>query len=184
MKTNFLFLALFLSALPAQAQENKKDEIPPGMEMIEVKPGYRQLLPKGIQISKVGDLLKIEDLKDYTARRLQDMEDRLKDNETTQAKANKEVDARFAKIEAKDEELKKNIEGSVLRAESAGYDIKRDIDIRLDRIESAQEGLKKNIENRLTEVETGLEEFRREFAELKRAISEIQEAQESATARK
>ena len=184
MKTNFLFLALFLSALPAQAQENKKDEIPPGMEMIEVKPGYRQLLPKGIQISKVGDLLKIEDLKDYTARRLQDMEGLLKEGEADQAELRQEIDIRFAKIEAKDEELKKNIEGNVSRAESAGYDIKRDIDIRLDRIESAQEGLKKNIENRLTEVETGLEEFRREFAELKRAISEIQEAQESAAERR
>lgn len=178
-RANFLIsVFMFIAVFSAQAQEKKKDEIPPGMEMIEVKPGYRQLLPKGIKITKVGDLLKIEDLKDYTARRLQDMEDRFKQNEAAQAESKKEMDAHFAKIEAKDEELKKNIEGSVSRAESAGDDIKREIDSRIGRIESSQEGLKKNIENRLTEVEPWLEEFRRELAELKRTVSEIQEAQE------
>ncbi|OGX52060.1 MAG: hypothetical protein A3G37_02530 [Omnitrophica WOR_2 bacterium RIFCSPLOWO2_12_FULL_46_30] len=184
-RANFLISAFMFSAVfSVWAQENKKDEIPPGMEMIEVKPGYRQLLPKGIKISKAGDLLKIEDLKDYLARRLQDMEDRFKQNEAAQAESKKEMDVRFAKIEAKDEELKKNIEGNVSKAESAGYDIKREIDSRIARIESAQEGLKKNIENRLTEVEPGLEEFRRELDELKRTVSEIQEALEAAAAKK
>jgi hypothetical protein len=189
MKTTiFLILVfIFIAALPSlsiQAEENKKDEIPPGMEMIEVKPGYKQLLPKGIKIAKVGDLLKIEDLKDYTARRLQDTEGRLKQAEAAQAELRKEIDIRFMKIGAKDEELKKNIEDSVSRAGSAGYDIKRDIDGRIGRIELAHEGLKENIENRLREVAAGLEEFRREFNELKRTVSEIQEAQEERPAAK
>lgn len=185
LRTPFLIPAfMFIAVFSAAARENKKDEIPPGMEMIEIKPGYRQLLPKGIKISKVGDLLKIEDLKDYIARRLQDMEDKFKQNETAQAESKKDMDARFAKIEAKDEELKKKMEGGVSRAESAGYDIKRDIDSRMGRIESSQEELKKTIENRLAEVEAVLEEFRGEFAELKRTVSEIQEAQEAAAAKK
>lgn len=184
-RTNFLIpVFMFIAVFSAQAQEKKNDEIPPGMEMVEVKPGYRQLLPMGAKITKVGDLAVVENLSAYTARKLQDTEGRFKQNEAAFQESKKEMDARFAKIEAKDEELKKNIEGSVSRAELAAYDIKRDIDSRIGRIESAQEGLKKNIENRMREVEAGLEEFGREFDELKRTVREIQEEQEAAAAKK
>ncbi len=69
----FMFMVSFLSA---RAQE-KKEEVPEDTQVIEVGPGSRLLLPKGMKIEKTGSQITIEDFGQYYERRLKEMEERL-----------------------------------------------------------------------------------------------------------
>lgn len=75
-KSAFLFLIpLFIfCALPGIAKEGKKDEIPAGMEIIQVGDGQRLYLPKGTKTKRVGAQLILEDNSEYTAKKFSEIE--------------------------------------------------------------------------------------------------------------
>ena len=87
-----LAVIFFFSVALVTAQgEEKKDEVPPGMEIMVIG-GSRFLVPKDVKSSKRGDLIVIEPAHDYVARKIAEMEERL------------------AKIETKEEEIDQKIE--------------------------------------------------------------------------
>ncbi|MCX5701378.1 MAG: hypothetical protein NTW64_00120 [Candidatus Omnitrophica bacterium] len=81
----------FSTALVTAQGEEKKEEIPPGMEIVVIG-GSRVLVPKDVRSSKRGDLIVIEPAHEYVARKVAEMEERL------------------VKIETKEEELGRKIE--------------------------------------------------------------------------
>ena len=60
------------------AKEDKKEEIPAGMEIIQVGDGQRLYVPKGTKTRKVGAQLILEDNSEYVAKRFSEIEDYIK----------------------------------------------------------------------------------------------------------
>ena len=89
--TFFILIFIFLSIISVCAQEDKKEEIPPGMELLEMG-AAKVVVPVGTKVSKVGSLIILENDSEYMSRRFLEMEERL------------------AELEAKEEELKKDVE--------------------------------------------------------------------------
>jgi hypothetical protein len=87
-----VFFFVFISIIPLYAQETDKQEIPPGMERLEMG-AARVVVPIGTKVRKVGSLIILEDDSEYMSRRFLEMEERL------------------AELEAKEAELKKEVEG-------------------------------------------------------------------------
>lgn len=75
-KSAFLFLVpiFIFCALPCIAKEDKKEEIPAGMEIIQVGDGQRLYLPKGTKTKRVGAQLILEDNSEYTAKKFSEIE--------------------------------------------------------------------------------------------------------------
>lgn len=75
-KSAFLFLIPFFifCTLPGIAKEGKKEEIPAGMEMIQVGDGQRLYLPKGTKTKRVGAQLILEDNSEYVAKKFSEIE--------------------------------------------------------------------------------------------------------------
>lgn len=96
-KTAFLTAGLWVTCILFSgilyAENNNPDNnLSDGMEMREVEPGYKLLLPKGAVIQKKGDLRVVEGPGEYAARRFE------------------EYDAQIAEINRKIEALQKKIE--------------------------------------------------------------------------
>ena len=83
----FVFSAVFI--IIAKAEE--KEEVPPGMEIIEIG-NVRHIVPKGTKIRKDGGVITLEGHNEYMARRFSDIEERL------------------AEVEAKEERLREEVE--------------------------------------------------------------------------
>lgn len=98
-KPAFLFLvALFIfCALPGIAKEDKKEEIPAGMEIIQVGDGQRLYVPKGTKTKRVGAQLILEDNSEYTAKKLSEIEDDIKELQAKVEAQNLEI-AQLKKI--------------------------------------------------------------------------------------
>lgn len=79
-KSAFLFLiALFIFyAFSGIAKEDKKEEIPAGMEMIQVGDGQKLYVPKGTKTKRVGAQLILEDNSEYTAKKFSEIESVIK----------------------------------------------------------------------------------------------------------
>ncbi|TAN62760.1 hypothetical protein EPN16_00935 [bacterium] len=75
-RTALLFLIpLFIFyAISGIAKEDKKEEIPAGMEIIRIGDGQRLYLPKGTKTKRVGAQLILEDNSEYVAKRFSEME--------------------------------------------------------------------------------------------------------------
>lgn len=69
----FIFI---LAASFAFAENDKKEDVPPGMEVIEVGQ-TKVVVPKDSQIRKEGGLIILESPNQYVARRLVDFDQRL-----------------------------------------------------------------------------------------------------------
>ncbi len=96
-KTTFLAAGLWVICILFSgilyAENNSPDNnLSGGMEVQEVEPGYKLLLPKGTMIQKKGDLRVVEGPGEYAARRFE------------------EYDAQIAEINRKIETLQKKIE--------------------------------------------------------------------------
>lgn len=80
-KSAFLFLIpLFIFyAFYSIAKEDKKEEIPAGMEIIQVGDGQRLYVPKGTKTKRVGAQLILEDNSEYTAKKFSELEDDIKE---------------------------------------------------------------------------------------------------------
>lgn len=90
----FLFFSVIFADLESPAAENKKLESPqfkPGMETVEIGDA-KILVPRGAKVYKDGDLIKVEDLSEYSARNFE------------------EIQKRFNTLQEKYEEMKKEIE--------------------------------------------------------------------------
>jgi len=73
---SFLFILMFLTS-NIFARDNKEKEIPPWMEAIDQKGRSIYLIPKGAKRKKIGSQVIIEDMKEYVARKIYRMEERL-----------------------------------------------------------------------------------------------------------
>jgi hypothetical protein len=71
-----VFIIFFLFHLPLSAAEYNSDEIPEGMELIEIGQ-TRVLVPKGSKVDKRGGLVLLENVDDYVARTISDLENRI-----------------------------------------------------------------------------------------------------------
>jgi hypothetical protein len=90
-----VILAILISLLylyPTIVVSQSKDtEVPPGMEIIQIGK-VNVLVPKGIKVRKEGGLVILENIRDYVARRLLDMEERLAEIKARQEKLRGEVE--------------------------------------------------------------------------------------------
>lgn len=75
-KSAFLFLIpiFIFYAFYSIAKEDRKEEIPAGMEIIQVGDGQRLYLPKGTKTKRVGAQLILEDNSEYVAKKLSEIE--------------------------------------------------------------------------------------------------------------
>jgi len=80
-----------LSITSIYAQEADKEEIPPGMELLEMG-AAKVVVPIGTRVRKIGSLIILENDSEYMSRRFLEIQERL------------------AELEAKEEELKKEVE--------------------------------------------------------------------------
>ena len=55
----------------------KDNDVPEGMEVIQVTGGYKLIVPKGAKIKKIGAQIIVEGTREYMSRRFTDMENRL-----------------------------------------------------------------------------------------------------------
>ena len=97
-----VILVLLLS-ISTNAQEADKEEIPPGMERLEMG-AARVVVPIGTRVRKVGSLIILEDDSEYMSRRFLEMEQRLAELEEKEAELKKEVEKLKSAYEALQEE--------------------------------------------------------------------------------
>ncbi len=69
------FMLFSYSNVYAQGNPNI-EEVPEGMELVEMSPGYKILVPKGQKINKMGDANILENISVYVGRRFSQMESR------------------------------------------------------------------------------------------------------------
>lgn len=89
-----LIIILFFPAMIVCAQNINVQNVPAGMEVIELNGSGQIIVPKGAKTRKVGAQIFVEGTKEYMSRRFEEM------------------DERFAKIEKALEDLRKEIESS------------------------------------------------------------------------
>jgi len=87
-----VLILISLSIISIYAQEVDKEEIPPGMERLDLG-AAKVVVPIGTRVRKVGSLIILENDSEYMSRRFLEIQERL------------------AELEAKEEELKKEVGG-------------------------------------------------------------------------
>lgn len=88
-----LFLCILTFAqvnIYAQGDANSA-AIPEGMDLVEMSPGYKILVPKGQKINKMGDANILENIAVYVARRFSQMEARIIELESKQKICEREI---------------------------------------------------------------------------------------------
>ncbi len=94
-----LIVACVFSAILVIAKENgKEEEVPEGMEVLRAG-NVRVIVPKGTKVSQKGNLITVEDISAYSARRFLEIEGRFT-----------ETEERLAEVEAREEELREEVE--------------------------------------------------------------------------
>ena len=88
--STFIF---FVSAIIAFAQSKINQEIPEGMEAVQIGGSAWLIIPQGAKTRKVGAQIIVEGSKEYMSRRFFKMEERLGRIEKNQDDLKKEVDA-------------------------------------------------------------------------------------------
>ena len=87
----FILIFIFLSIISVYAQEDEKEEAPPGMELLEMG-AAKVVVPIGTKVRKVGSLIILENDSEYMSRRFLEMEKRLAELETKEEELKKEVE--------------------------------------------------------------------------------------------
>jgi hypothetical protein len=88
------------------AQDTSRDEsVPEGMERVKVGRGSEVVVPSGMKMHKVGDLVVLENPGEYVARRIGEMDGRLRKMEARE----EELAARVEKLEAVITEMQKKV---------------------------------------------------------------------------
>jgi len=86
-----LAVTLIFSIMPAMAEEGKQEDVPLGMEKTQVG-GVEMLVPKGLKFYKKGDLITLETMNEYVARKISEMDERLTEIETKEEELNKKIE--------------------------------------------------------------------------------------------
>ena len=123
---------VFLLSGPLPAQEEKStypypiDEIPPGMEVIDMTKSYKLIVPKGAKTRKVGAQIIVESTREYVSRMVDDINSRLKviEEAVSKLKNDSVVVSDFVQKQKKDEEYSRKIEGRLEELEAEIYSLK------------------------------------------------------------
>jgi hypothetical protein len=99
-----LVFVVLVNSGAAQEQTEKKDEFPPGMEVIQIK-GAKFVVPKGTKVYKKGDLVILEAAHEYVARKVSELEERLLRMEARE----EELGQKFEQLDKTVSEMQKNI---------------------------------------------------------------------------
>lgn len=182
MRKNMLLAAcifsICFSAAAIFAQADKKDEIPPGMELLEVKPGLKQIVPKGTKVTKIGDLIALEDINEYMARRFEGIGQLLSSYGLTQEALRKDLDELLASNDQVLTGFRKDIEGKLAEVSLKSEDNKKGQEERLDKIESAQDNFHQRLEGlagRQEELANGIERMKDVLLEMRETLEEAKE---------
>ena len=89
--TYILIFVFFFSGIAVFAQNEKKQEIPEGMEEIKIGGSAKLIVPKGAKTRKVGAQIIVEGTKEYMSRRFSEMTEQLKRIEATQAELQEQL---------------------------------------------------------------------------------------------
>ena len=112
-KVIFLIVVCVFSAILVIAKENgKKEEVPEGMEVLKAG-NVRVVVPKGTKISQKGNLITVENIRAYSARRFLEIEGRFTKTEERLAETKKRLtktEERLAEVEAKEKGLREEVE--------------------------------------------------------------------------
>jgi len=106
-------LLLFcLCLIPAYAQEKEKEEVPPGMELLEMG-AARVVVPKGTKVRKVGSLVILENNSEYMARKFEEVEGLiagLKEKAEKLETKDSDLEKTDTNLQANDAELRQEVE--------------------------------------------------------------------------
>lgn len=129
-----LAIAILMVAGIALAQQDHDDneDVPDGMEVIQVSDGYRMIVLKGAKVEQVGAQIKVEDPGVYFMKKLRVIEDQIKEIEEKQ---NNFIE-KF--------KLGGNDEGQIIdKIDEKIEDVKEDIFSDLDKLQSSLDNLEK-----------------------------------------
>lgn len=108
----FVLISVFSAVLVIAKDNGNEKEIPNGMEVLEAG-NVKFVVPKGTKIKQEGNVVTVEDISAYSARRFLEMEGRFAEMEEDVKVVKKRVchvEELLAKIATGDEEIKKQVE--------------------------------------------------------------------------
>jgi len=112
-KAIFLIVVCVFSAILVIAKENgKKEEVPEGMEVLRAG-NVRVIVPRGTKIDQKGNVITVEDISAYSARRFLEIEGRFTETEERLAETKgrlAKTEGRLGEVEAREEELREEVE--------------------------------------------------------------------------
>ena len=101
----FVFCLFFSPVLLlAQNEENQNQQIPEGMEEIQIGGSAKLIVPEGAKTRKVGAQIIVEGTKEYMSRRFSKMRERLEAIEENQKNLADQIEALKAGLEKQGEE--------------------------------------------------------------------------------
>ena len=87
----FVFIFLFVTAA-VYAQNKINQEVPEGMEAVQIGGSGWLIIPKGAKTHKVGAQIIVEGVKEYMSRRFEETDQRLEKIERSLADLSKEIE--------------------------------------------------------------------------------------------
>lgn len=108
MQEMILCAAVFLvfSCHPCVARaEGQSEEAPPGMEKVQVGKSTEVVVPRGTKVSKKGDLVVLESVNEYVARKMLEVEERLARIEEEQKVLRQQLEELSAAVEEMKERM-------------------------------------------------------------------------------
>ncbi|UCB57139.1 MAG: hypothetical protein JSV30_00690 [Candidatus Omnitrophota bacterium] len=108
----FVLISVFSAVLVIAKDNGNEEEVPNGMEVLEAG-NVRFIVPKGTKMKQEGNVVTVEDISAYSARRFLEMEGRFTGVEEDLKVVKKQVahiEEHLAKIAVGDEEIKKQVE--------------------------------------------------------------------------
>ena len=179
MKKRMVLLVMaVVSPCSLWAQETNDDEVPIGMEIIMVKPGMKQIVPKGTKVSKKGDLIVLEDSNEYSARRFEEMENRFKSLEAELDTFKKGLETCSLSVKDARETIITDLEERFSKIESSLETNKQGLTGRFEKKELDQEALRKNVDKltvRQEELKDEIERLKDVVIEAREAIEEVKQ---------
>jgi len=173
----FLVMAIVFSS-SLWAEEAHNEEVPVGMEIIMVKPGMKQIVPKGTKVSKKGDLIVLEDSNEYSARRFEEMENRFKSLEAELDTFKKGLETCSLSVKDARETIITDLEERFSKIESSLETNKQGLTGRFEKKELDQEALRKNVDKltvRQEELKDEIERLKDVVIEAREAIEEVKQ---------
>ncbi|HOW35097.1 MAG TPA: hypothetical protein PL155_01595 [Candidatus Omnitrophota bacterium] len=93
LKIGVLIVLFFFPAMIVCAQNINVQNIPEGMEVIEINGSGQIIVPKGAKTRKIGAQIFVEGTKEYMSRRFEEIDERLANIEKTLENLQKEIES-------------------------------------------------------------------------------------------